>query len=372
MTATRWTVSIRGIVLGGMLLSAGCCLAAAPTPRLTGPLAQAALPADLRVCPGSPVVLTVGVDPPMSTGAGAAATIRFEIVQGAGWFGSIEKMETAPRGPFGILLGRIRARMGSDQATSNLDPELGSTAVVFHPLGKEGDTVKVRASGVGEAAGLGSVDFSFSVGHNQEHLLSRLAEQGINIEARIDAAKYEMDEYMDSRNAGERGSWRITIKRLHYLMLDGQMIRRPIGVTDDPEKVTRREPFDRKNNPYIRCRYWGETPSAIVGCLLDPDPPGPDGHLGLYFFDKATGLMKEFRFYGRRGCGWTSFQWNMDTGGGFPFTVQITRRAWEPPTKPLEIVDIFRQNIHLLPDSFSVGPTPTPYDPNRDEPAEAP
>lgn len=338
-------------------------------PKLSGAVGQAALPTDSRVCPGSPVVLTVGLNPPLAIAGGAIPVISYTILEGRGWFGPMEDMKIAPLGPFGIFFGRMLARFGNQHAVAPLNAETGSTAIVFHPLGKEGDTIRIRAKGEGQAENLGSVEFVFHVGANHEYLLSRLAENGLNIEKRTERIHYEEEEYADVKTALASGNWSGVPRHVFRTLYAKKVTEKDLNNPTRDLSTVERLPLDVKNSIYARCRYWGETTTAIVGCLTDPSPPGPDGTLMLYYFSKNTGLLTEFRFYGKSSCGWTNFLWNPDVGGGLPYTIQIQRRVWNPPTKLQETVDIFRQNIRILPDEPPEAP-PTPYDPSRDPPEQ--
>lgn len=344
-------------------------------PKLSAAVDQAALPTDSRVCPGSPVVLTVGLNPPLAIAGGAIPVISYEVLEGNGWFGPVEEMQAAPLGPFGILMGRMRARFGGNHAAAPLNAETGSTAIVFHPLGKDGDTIRVRAKAVGQAEDLGSVEFTFKVGVNHEYLLSRLAENGLNVEKRTEKLHYEEEEYADVKTALASGKWSGVPRHILRTLYSKKVTEKDIDNPARDLSTVERAPLDIKNSIYVRCRYWGETTNAIVGCLTDPNPPGPDGTLMLYYFNKSTGLLTEFRFYGKNSCGWTNFLWNPDVGGGLPYTIQIQRRVWNPPAKLQEMVDIFRQNIRILPDEPpEATPTPSSFDPLKEDetPVEQP
>jgi hypothetical protein len=342
-------------------------------PKLSGAIGQAALPADSRVCPGSPVVLTVGLNPPLAISNGVVPIVSYQVIEGFGWFGTMEDMRTAPMGFFRLLFGRILARLGGQRTLVPLNAETGSTAIVFHPLGKDGDAVRIRAKGEGQAAELGSVDFIFKVGANHEYLLSRLAEQGLNNELRTEKLHYEVEEYADVKTATASGQWHGTPGHILRKFYDNKVVNTYLENPRKNVENQNRVPFDPKDSLYVKCRYWGETPTAIVGCLTDPAPPTPDATLTLYYFDKGSGLMTEFRFYGKSSCGWTGFLWNPDVGGGLPYNFQVQRRVWNPPTKLFETADIFRQNFKLLTEPEPTE-TPTTYDPNKEEetPAEQP
>jgi hypothetical protein len=344
-------------------------------PKLSGPVGQAVFPSNARVCPGSPVVLTVGLIPSLSIVGGAVPVISYEVLEGNGWFGPIEEMQVAPLGYFQIMLGRFRARFGGRHAVTSLNAETGSTAIVFHPLGKDGDAIRVRAKAEGQAEDLGSVEFAFKVGTNQEKILSRMAENEMNVQKRTEQLCYQEDEFSDIKTALSSGLWRGAPRSVRRTLYREKVMELSL---DDPYKHVyeiKRVSSDITKGLYFNCRYWGETDTSIVGCMTDPDPPGSDGSLMLYFFDKKTGLMNEVKFYGKRSCGWVSFIWNLDIGGGLPYTIQIQRRVWNPPTKLQETVDIIRQNIKILPDEPpSPTPTPSSYDPNKEDetPVEQP
>jgi hypothetical protein len=334
-------------------------------PVLSGAIEQATFPADSRVCPGSPVVLTVGLKPALGISSGGTPVIDFSIVEGDGWFGTIEGMRAAPPGFFRLLYGRFLAFTGGRRTVIPLSSETGSTAAVFHPLGKEGDVIRIRAKGEGPGSELGSVDFIFRVGANRESLLSPLASTGLNNELRTEKLHYSVDEYADIKYAQASGTWTGSPQHFQRVFYPDKVVSTPMGdpLRKDVSSNARR-PFVAKDSIYVKCRYWGETDTAIVGCLLDPDPPGPDGTLMLYYFDKGTGLMKEFRFYGKSTCGWGSFVWNPDVGEGLPYTIQIQRKVWNPPTKMSETADIFRENFKIMTEAVPTE-TPTNFDPNK-------
>jgi len=345
-------------------------VAPSPGPRLSGGVEQTALPTEMRVCPGSPVVLTVCLDPASSMAGRSELVVRYEIVEGNGWFGSLKEMRAAPLGAFGILWNRFLGSFRARSALSPLRPDSASTAVVFHPLGKEGEKVLIRATSEGAAEDLGAVDFRFQVGTAHSRLLSEVAAKGLANEMRIEKLLFEVEETIDVRT--DRGSGVLTGNpyRVQRTFLQDLIITKPLSEVAIDQNTKERHPFDVKDSLYIKCQYWGETPTEFIGCLLDPDPPNADAYLMLYTFDKETGLMKGLRFYNATSCGWASFLWNPDVGDGLPYTIQIQRRVYEPPTRLKETVSVFRENFRRI--SVAPGPTPTLYDPSRDEDSERP
>jgi hypothetical protein len=188
----------------------------------------------------------------------------------------------------------------------------------------------------------------------------------LSAEKNLDTLNYQYEEFVDMKTSDVSGRWRGSPLHIKRTFVGGTLVSEFLESHTAPSTLTR-QPYDLKNSIYLRCRYWGESEDSVIGSLCDPDPPGRNGSLMLYYFDKGTGLLKDFRFYGRRTCGWGHFLWNQDAGGGHPFTIQIQKRSWDPPTQLHETVDLFRQNIHFLTVMESIQALPSPVIENDEE-----
>jgi hypothetical protein len=227
---------------------------------------------------------------------------------------------------------------------------------LFHPLGEEGEMIQVRAKGVGSAENLGFVDFIFQVGANRTHQLSLVVEKGLGLEIQQEKLNFSMDETSQNKELMGPGMWKTNNLSKRKTFMNDSAVTEDLMSPDRETRRSLRRPMDLKESPYILCRYWGETPSSLVGCLIEPDPADEDASLKLFYFDKNSGLMNGFRFYNRKDCGWVSFDWVLVPGGPIPMTTRVQRKVWKPVTRLQETEDVIRTNIKFL----AAAPTATP------------
>jgi hypothetical protein len=314
--------------------------------RIYGPVSEGVLPPETLVCPGMPVILNAVMVPPPGAWVGSPPEIRFELVQGLGWFGSYEDIKLDPPGFWKKLFKRLRPGPNARAFSFAPDRRTGSTAVVFYPLGEEGDPVHLRARCADTNLDLGTVEYHFKVGANRGSDFKRLVDKGLKQEQKLDTINFRWNETVVATSPFENLMARGRVMNVDRIFGNGYMdsVYHSGEVAD---KNIERKPYKVEESPYYGVRYWGETPNALIGTKGDPDPPGPNGSVMLYYYNKETGLMQEFRFYGTQSCGRGLLMWNQGVSGVY-FNTQIQKRTWSPPTQLWEQHTILRRDIRLL------------------------
>jgi hypothetical protein len=190
------------------------------------------------------------------------------------------------------------------------------------------------------------VEYVFQVGKNRSSELRQLAAKGLKQEQQLDTLNFRWHESVIMTSPRDNLLARGKVMNVERIFGNGYMDSLYEGA-EVSDKNVERKPYDVETSPYVHVRYWGETSYALIGYKGDPDPPGPDGAIMLYYYNKQTGLMQELRFYSTHNCGRGVFLWNQGVSGIY-FNTQIQKRTWSPPTELWEEASVIRRNIRLM------------------------
>jgi len=315
-----------------------------PPGHLMGPSEGANLPSDVKVCPGSPVVLNVTWVADGPAQLDRTLDIKYEVIQGTGWFETFDKLKPSVATLKDRVAGYVRAIRQGKKAMSHLVPGGAGTALVFHPLGSGDSQVAVRVGVDPPDPSLPPIEYRLRLGRDRSAELAAAVRGGVDGEESYGSLRYGYYETIKVHSFIRPGKWSDgSPVRIQRILDNGFVVSKYVG--DDRPRTDRREPFDAAGSPYNRCVYWGEEGTSLIGCMMDP---GNAGGLNLYTFDGKTGVMTGFREYGPSLCGWGTFTWT-DPLNNLPFMTKILKQIWSPPDRLVEDTLVQRDQFQLLP-----------------------